>query len=709
MLPPTWAFRHDELFIPRPYGIDVDHDEWLWEGCSTELVAHNLRTAELKRLTIPEMGGYVAYQTFCWDGKVIITLALGPWYVVYEPATGKAVRVPIKGEKPITWYGTKVQVSGKQKLYLYERGHRQLLILDAPDAPPRYVQCPYTCDFASGSQHGDGLVYTFAADPHRTIRFDPVSEKFIDEKPTPFPEVAISGRFDHKGILYGADSAGGRLLPLDLKTQQWLDPIATPDFKRVYGFIGGGFSFQCKGYFCLSTYANRSRLDTKTGKIIIGPGPISVDGKPNRFMEKFIVFDPETRGFDYLEAPRQPDGVPLLCYPWTDGKRFAITGLVQPYTAPGDVLPEQGYYFILQSVPADLEPGFGRPSMKENRYTQMAKYRRTYPRNRSLFQPYEPHVPTITNMRGPGPQYPVGDSQRLLRRAAKTDAARYWKETAEQIVLPGDDAKTRATKILRHVQHRNFYNPIAEPDGGNPIACHEAHDVRCGVAVAITLELFKAADVEGRLVNLANHCAAEAKYDGTWHYADALFFGASQPERDGRVLSAEELVADKYFADAWPQWCFAYDPELTTSVDGFQVLGYVFGIWGSEPFYSFYLGATRDHPPTLPFGLPAQRVGNTAVRLNWCRSIKLNRGDDAIEYDCRVFTERDCRPESQVFHQLTRSTSAIFEAPDANRMYYVEVRALDDHRTLNPKTWYPPTRWNFVVTPPEQYGWYGML
>ena len=130
-----------------------------------------------------------------------------------------------------------------------------------------------------------------------------------------------------------------------------LDPIPTPGYGQVYGFIGAGFSFCGKLYACLSTYAHQSRLDPKTGKIIIPDGPLSVDGRPYRFMERMLVFDPATCQFDYLVAQPQPDGVPLLCYSWTDGERFAVTGIVIPFNEDGEPGEQLGPWLVLQNTP----------------------------------------------------------------------------------------------------------------------------------------------------------------------------------------------------------------------------------------------------------------------------------------------------------------------------------------------------------------------
>ncbi len=349
MLPPTRLYRHDELQIWRPYGVDVDEKGWLWEGCGADLAAHHLGSGEMRTVNLPEMDNTPAYQVFCWHGKLVITLGEKPFYVVYDPAAHDARRVPIPGPRPIVWYGTKTP---GDKVMLFDRANSHALMLDAPDAQPRIVHCRYEGDFAAGAVDADGLVNIFLPDPPRLLRFDPLSETFVSIVDVPGPEAGLSGRVDVDGVLYCADSAGGRLLPFERATGRWLDPIPTPDYGKVYGFIGGGFGCGGKCYYCLSTYAHRSRLDTKTGKLISPPpgAKLTVDGREPRFLDRFLVFDPRDKSFDYLIAPPQPDGVPLLCYSWTDGFRFAITGHIQPFDETKQAGTGPGAWIVLEST-----------------------------------------------------------------------------------------------------------------------------------------------------------------------------------------------------------------------------------------------------------------------------------------------------------------------------------------------------------------------
>lgn len=701
----TWLYRHDEILTNRPYAFDVDAEDWLWEGCGYgRVVGHNLRTAEVRVIPVPEMTGRVVYECFAWHGKLVMVLGSNcQFYLVLDPATGDCVRRDIPAANAIVWYGVKTT---NDKLLLFERSESKVLILDAPDATPRAVDCPFPGQLAGGVQLENGLVYSSLREPARIVRFDPVAERFIDENLVPVPDANMSGKVELGGVLYCADSAGGRLLPLEVGTGKWLEPIAVEGHGRDFGFIGGAFGFGGKAFYCLSTYRFSSRLDPKTGRIITPEGAdVGVDGFPPRFMERYLVFDPAERRCEYLEAPPQPDGIPLLCYAWTDGLRFAITGIVIPFAKPGEPGRQHGPWIVLQNEPAEDEPGFGPHQLDWDRQAHIGGYHRSYGYDRSLYLPEPRHSPATTNMSGPAVQYSPGKSAELERRAAKTDATEYWRDLADRLLAGVEGDAEKAKRLTAFVDRSLYYNPIQEPLRSNPIGILESHDARCGQGVSVTLALMAAAGIECRRVSLHHHVVAEARYDGQWHIADALFFGAEQPSREGRVLSVAELQADPYFADAYPQHCFVYDPALLTSEDDFQVLGYVFGPWGSQTYYSYYLGAEIDYPPTLPTCLPAQRAGVGELRLRWTEAARIGGGP--IEYELRVFADRACTEE--VFRTVTPGCAALFAVPEANRMYFIEVRAIDAHRSKNPATWYPAARWNLVFVPPDQYGWYGVV
>ena len=710
MIPEVWLYRHDEVRTGRLCGVDVDEADWLWEGCGrNRLAGHNLRTAEWVQIPVPEMDYRWVHQVFALEGKLVLTLGDAPYYLVYNPKKRTCVRQEIPARQPIVRYGTKTR-SGK--LLLFERSGSKALVLDGPEAEPRVIGCPFDGELTSGWALSDGYVYCPLEDPARVVRFDPVDERFVDENTAPFPEADLAGHLEYEGILYAWDTVGGQVTPVEMETGRWLEPIPTPDHGSLYGSIRGGFGFRGKAYMGLSTYAHRNRLDSKAGEGIPSDGRLTVDGRP--LLDRFLVFDPGTGAFGYLTAPEQHDGIPLLCHSWTDGDRFAVTGIVVPHAEPGAPGRIFGPWIVLQNGPATEEPEFGPPDMAFDREAHLARYRRSYGIDRSLYLFKPGQSPPLANLQGAVSHYSPGGEAEIVRRAKKTDRKAYLSHIAETLAREADGDADLVRRVAKFVHHTLYYNPIQVPECDrrffgkftetDPLVFLEAHDGRCGHGVTVTQALLEILGIPVRRVQLSHHVVAEATYDAGDHIVDALFFGKNQPQRNGRVLSVDELVSDPYFADAFARECFAYDPELLMSIDGFQVLGFVIGPWGSEPYYSFYLHAEKEHPPTLPHWVPAERVGKKSIRLNWAVSRK--KGGGRVEYDIGVFSDRACTEE--IFRVTTEETSLVYEVPEPNRMYFVETRAMDDHRKVNPDTWYPAVRSNFVLAD-EEYGWYGVL
>src|SRR5688572_29370625 len=116
-------YRHDEIVIYRPFACDVDANDWLWQGTShNRLLGHNLQTAELRVIEIPEMEGEVAFSVFAWQEKLFILFGNGDFYIVHDPMSGQTQRydLPKKPDvRPIAWYGCKLP---NGKLMVYDRG-----------------------------------------------------------------------------------------------------------------------------------------------------------------------------------------------------------------------------------------------------------------------------------------------------------------------------------------------------------------------------------------------------------------------------------------------------------------------------------------------------------------------------------------------------------------------------------------------------------
>ncbi|MBI3986911.1 MAG: hypothetical protein HY343_08335, partial [Lentisphaerae bacterium] len=509
---------------------------------------------------------------------------------------------------------------------------------------------------------------------------------------------------------YYSDTAAGRLLPFRLDSQRWDEPIPIPGYGSIFGYVGGGVTFQGRGYYSLSTYRYASKLDPKTNTIIAPPDAhIGVDGYDHRFLDRTLVFDPVARAFDFLAVPPQADGIPLVCYMWSDATRLVITGSMIQFGEFGKP-PKHGHQFgdwlVWQNSPAEREPPLPIGDFSWNREQHLAAARREYPADFSLYLSH-PATPPIDNMRGSPSPYPVGKDQALLRRAAKTNADAFFGAIVDRYVAPGMSDGQKVAALMGCLHRQLFYNPVRLiMDGPNyAMRALAAHDAHCGAAAEAARELLKRAGVESRDAPLHHHIAVEAFYDDAWHFWDPLFFGDNPITRDKRVLSLAELKADPYYADAWPQTAFAFDPELLRSQDGFYVLGYNFGEWGWEPYYSFYLGAEKDTPPTLPVTLPAVRLGGNRLKLRWAESVKRGGGD--VSYEVTIASDRLFA--EPLFQAELKTNWVEWDAPRQNRMYFFAVRALDSHRQKNPRTWYPRQVGNFVLVPETQYGWFGVF
>lgn len=340
---------------------------------------------------------------------------------------------------------------------------------------------------------------------------------------------------------------------------------------------------------------------------------------------------------------------------------------------------------------------------------------RSLPPTQSLYFQMEPYSPAVANQQGPVRYYDPERVQAVRERLAGIDRAAYYRHILGHILKEARTDRERVSAICGFVGEVLYYNPIqqaTEPPCGpmqalitDPVELLELHDARCGQGVETTVALLEAAGYEARRVPAHHHVSCEVRYDGGWHLADALMFGANQPHRDGTVLSAEEIRQAPYFVDGFPQPYLYGTLEEYLTADGFRCLGYCFGEWGLMPYQSWYWGAPKDCPPTLPYPLLTQRLGGDRVRLNWAPSFK--RGGGEIEYRIEIYEDRACT--KPIHRATTKINSLEWDVPQRNVIYYFEVVAMDDHRRFNPDTWYLPQRNNFVLVPEEQYGWYGVI
>lgn len=353
-LPAMRLYRHPEIQTGRPYGFDIDAKGWLWESWSSDrLYAHHLATGACRLVRLTETRGHSINQILCYQGKLIGIIPDDPSYLVYDPATGATSYPMLPGTLPIVWYAI---VLPDGRLALFDRGEGKIILLDAPGADPRVVACPFppspsTGSIAMGQMCSDGLLYLPIREPARLVRFDPATNRFVDAIPFAQPEAGPSGYFEADGVLYIADSAAGRLLPYDLRAGRWQEPIPIPGYGTVFGFVGAATPFRGRGYYSLSTYRFISSINPDTGELNLPEGwDKGVDGRPPRFLDRQLVFDPTSGTFDYLTVPAQPDGMPLICYTYADADRLVFTGYNIPFDAQSNPSDQPGDWLVWQSV-----------------------------------------------------------------------------------------------------------------------------------------------------------------------------------------------------------------------------------------------------------------------------------------------------------------------------------------------------------------------
>ncbi len=347
-----------------------------------------------------------------------------------------------------------------------------------------------------------------------------------------------------------------------------------------------------------------------------------------------------------------------------------------------------------------------------NKNAHVRRSARSLGAGHSLFFVSQPWTPPIRDMEGVVSYYDPKRIAAVRKRLKGTNKRRYLKDIVGRLFADGMSDKERVAAICGFVSNALYYNPIQQPQEDHTgemlldaVELLELHDARCGQGVRVTLALLDAAGIECRERAVHHHVTCEARYDGRWHLSDALMFGAGQPERDGEVLNVAQLRRSPYFADAYPLRCFAYTPEELLTTDGYRTLGYCFGDWGSLAYYSWYMGGELDYPPFMPTYLPAERASDDTVRLRWALGEKRNGG--AVRYRVTVYADR--ARTQPLFARVVKSTSLKWRVPEPNRMYFVGIAATDDHVEKNPDTWYPEAVGNFVLVPPDQYGWYGVV
>ena len=125
------------------------------------------------------------------------------------------------------------------------------------------------------------------------------------------------------------------------------------------------------------------------------------------------------------------------------------------------------------------------------------------------------------------------------------------------------DRHRAVLRFLHKASNHNLIQPMW-PDRTvvyDPLILLELGEMRCGQVNRLAVDLFRAAGLDGRIVQVAFHVSAEVHYDGDWHFMDADAWGAGEVviDPDGTIPSVAELSRDPARLDAlaayWePDW-----------------------------------------------------------------------------------------------------------------------------------------------------------
>lgn len=325
--------------ITRPFDFCFDADGRLWESYGTSLIRYDPRAAEAIQRITPGLEGRRGNALARLGESLLFFHYAADDFTVLDPHTGVAERRPLPPKTDGTTHDIWFCLETAGKVLAFDRGQNgAVLVFDRTDAPPRRVACPLgDLELIDGQPLPDGRVLMPTAGQVAVLLFDPVKEAFTDTISSEYQVSFAWGAMYHDGLALIADTSGGRFLVCDTRAKRWREPIPTPDYGRVYGYIGQGFQIGSRGYFNLNTWQGNEAIDRKTHQLHTPPGykTQTVDGKRMHFLDRFLVFDAATQRFDYLISPPQADGVAEMCYSkYQDGQVF-ITGHIIP-VKPGE-------------------------------------------------------------------------------------------------------------------------------------------------------------------------------------------------------------------------------------------------------------------------------------------------------------------------------------------------------------------------------------
>ncbi len=325
---PEMRFGWQRWMTTRPFGPDYDDDGKIWFG-SSRFFCYDPAAGTTEMLDNAPLGGKPYSTCLCQGDKVYALTQKSPELFVYHRQKKEYSRHALPDPESNIWFG--VRAPGDPRLYLYVRNRNKLVVWDSETETGKEIAYPDAMDLWSGFHvKDDDAIYSFTleAKPCRLVRFDLKKQKFDAVIPGAEPGLEITGVNPIGDHLYCSDRFTGRIFPFDFVKRAWGEPIPVPGHHKVFSFIGMGTTFRGLALYCLSTYKGTMKWDFDKNKYLsTGDENIGLDGRPHHFINKYLVFDPSSGEFGFLEAPEtKGKRYPLICYSVVCRDRLIISG-----------------------------------------------------------------------------------------------------------------------------------------------------------------------------------------------------------------------------------------------------------------------------------------------------------------------------------------------------------------------------------------------
>lgn len=139
---------------------------------------------------------------------------------------------------------------------------------------------------------------------------------------------------------------------------------------------------------------------------------------------------------------------------------------------------------------------------------------------------------------------------------AQYDRREFLRYLVQRVTAGARSDEERAIVWTRWLQSY-FAHPYVAPldEEGmaifDPIWLLQHRVAHCGQTNRLVVDGLNLIGIKGRVLQLRNHVAAEAYFDGAWHFLDAdlLDFGSFVRGPDGTIPSALEIAADRSLLD----------------------------------------------------------------------------------------------------------------------------------------------------------------